>query len=48
MTNPVPLKAALALQGWDVGTVRLPLSTVTDDIKDALQKILSDLSLLPQ
>lgn len=48
MTNPVPVKAALSLQGWDVGAVRLPLSPVTDDIKNTLQTILADLSLLPQ
>ena len=48
MTNPVPVKAALSLQGWDVGAVRLPLSPVTDHIKNTLQTILADLSLLPQ
>jgi 4-hydroxy-tetrahydrodipicolinate synthase len=46
MTNPVPVKAALVLQGWDVGNVRSPLSAVTDDVKAKLRQIMTELSLL--
>lgn len=48
ITNPVPVKAALAMQGWEVGTVRPPLSAVTEDVSQILHGILTDLSLLPQ
>ena len=46
-TNPIPVKAALRLQGWDVGSCRSPLSgdvpaAVVDDLKQAL----TDLKLL--
>ena len=40
-TNPIPVKAALALQGWDVGTVRPPLVPASDDVKQILQELLS-------
>lgn len=40
-TNPIPVKAALSLQGWDVGTVRPPLVPVSDDVKQVLQKLLA-------
>ncbi len=42
-TNPVPVKVALALQGWDVGSVRLPLcppeATVESAIADVIKQI---------
>jgi 4-hydroxy-tetrahydrodipicolinate synthase len=46
MTNPVPIKAALGMQGWDVGDVRPPLSAVTPDVKASLEGLLQSLSLL--
>jgi 4-hydroxy-tetrahydrodipicolinate synthase len=30
-TNPIPVKTALAMLGWDVGGLRLPLVAATDD-----------------
>ncbi|HEY9762039.1 MAG TPA: 4-hydroxy-tetrahydrodipicolinate synthase [Trichocoleus sp.] len=42
-TNPIPLKAALTLQGWQVGTVRLPLCPPSDAIKRSLEQVLQDL-----
>ncbi|HEY9734869.1 MAG TPA: 4-hydroxy-tetrahydrodipicolinate synthase [Trichocoleus sp.] len=42
-TNPIPLKAALALKGWQVGTVRLPLCAPSDDVKQALEQVLREL-----
>lgn len=38
-TNPIPVKTALRLQGWDVGSTRLPLC---DDPSVDVSKILSD------
>jgi 4-hydroxy-tetrahydrodipicolinate synthase len=41
-TNPIPVKAALAMVGHDVGGLRLPLVEATDDekatIRDALER----------
>lgn len=42
-TNPIPLKAALTLQGWQVGAVRLPLCPPSDAIKRSLEQVLQDL-----
>ncbi len=39
-TNPIPVKAALALQGWQVGSVRLPLVPASESLKKTLQQIL--------
>lgn len=39
--NPIPVKAALSLRGWDVGTVRSPLVAVEDDVKRTLQDVLA-------
>ena len=40
-TNPIPVKAALSLRGWDVGTVRPPLVPVSDDVKQVLHELLA-------
>ncbi len=45
-TNPIPIKAALRLQGWAVGDTRLPLSAVPPDVEQMLKKTLADLALL--
>lgn len=45
--NPIPVKAALALQGWTVGRPRLPLNDAPPEIVQTLQSILKDLELLP-
>lgn len=44
--NPIPLKAALRLQGWAVGSTRLPLPDVPPEIERELKQVLTDLSLL--
>jgi 4-hydroxy-tetrahydrodipicolinate synthase len=44
MSNPIPIKAALELQGWEVGSVRSPLCPATDDVKEALKDILAKVS----
>ncbi len=46
-TNPVPLKAALRLAGFDVGTPRLPLVEATPKEQEQIRTVLQQLSLLP-
>ncbi|MEB3292147.1 MAG: 4-hydroxy-tetrahydrodipicolinate synthase [Synechococcales bacterium] len=44
-TNPIPVKAALKIAGWDVGGCRLPLTSASDSILAELKQVLADLSL---
>lgn len=44
--NPIPVKAALNLQGWQVGPCRPPLVDCPTEIVAALRSVLTDLSLL--
>lgn len=46
--NPILVKAALNLQGHDVGGLRLPLVPATDAETAAIRKVLSELSLARQ
>lgn len=46
MTNPIPTKTALRLQGWSVGGPRLPLVDATPDVEDKLTSLLRELQLL--
>ena len=39
-TNPIPIKAALELNGWPVGKPRLPLVPLSAEMRDALSKSL--------
>lgn len=43
-TNPIPVKAALKLQGWDVGPTRPPLSEAPAPVIDALKLALADIT----
>lgn len=45
-TNPIPLKAALKLQGWNVGSSRPPLCDLSTKFKEELEKVLIELALL--
>ncbi len=45
-TNPIPVKAALKLQGWDVGSLRLPLCEPTDDVLAQVSQVMMELGLL--
>jgi 4-hydroxy-tetrahydrodipicolinate synthase len=45
-TSPIPIKAALRLQGWSVGSTRLPLSAVPPAVEVELKTVLTHLSLL--
>ena len=42
-TNPIPIKAALELSGWNVGNPRSPLSPLSIDLKKQLSIILKSL-----
>jgi len=42
-TNPIPIKAALELSGWNVGNPRSPLSPLTLDMRKQLSFILKSL-----
>lgn len=45
-TNPIPLKAALRLQGWQVGSPRLPLTDLPHDLQQTLETVMQELALL--
>lgn len=45
-TNPIPVKAALRLQGWAVGETRLPLCAIAQESELILKTVMNDLHLL--
>ncbi|MGL4884676.1 MAG: 4-hydroxy-tetrahydrodipicolinate synthase [Waterburya sp.] len=45
-TNPIPVKTALNLQGWNVGKLRPPLCELQLDLLESLKTVLNQLSLL--
>lgn len=45
-TNPIPVKAALTMLGWQVGGLRLPLCEIPADLKQNLEAVLKELSLI--
>jgi 4-hydroxy-tetrahydrodipicolinate synthase len=45
-TNPIPIKAALRLQGWAVGHTKLPLCDTPATFESDLKQALLDLALL--
>lgn len=44
-TNPIPVKAAMKLRGWDVGPSRLPLCDPPADVVAALEAVFTELAL---
>lgn len=44
--NPIPVKVALNLQGWNVGKTRLPLCDPPDEVTDKLKMVLHELDLI--
>jgi 4-hydroxy-tetrahydrodipicolinate synthase len=44
--NPVPVKKALALCGFDVGSLRPPLKSASPEVTSALKKALEDLGII--
>ncbi|MEM6391976.1 MAG: 4-hydroxy-tetrahydrodipicolinate synthase [Planctomycetota bacterium] len=47
-TNPIPIKAAMAIAGKDTGELRLPLTPLDDATTATLQALLSRAGLTPQ
>lgn len=45
-TNPIPVKQALKLQGWEVGSVRPPLCEADAEICQKLEDVLHQLGLI--
>lgn len=45
-TNPIPVKAALALQGWSMGGLRPPLSNLSSDLQSNLEQLLQEMNLV--
>ncbi|TAE53036.1 MAG: 4-hydroxy-tetrahydrodipicolinate synthase [Nostocales cyanobacterium] len=45
-TNPIPVKQALKLQGWEVGSVRLPLWETGTEICPQLEAVMQKLNLV--
>lgn len=45
-TNPIPVKAALNVQGWNVGKLRTPLYELQLDLLENLKIVLKELELL--
>lgn len=46
-TNPIPVKAALRLLDWPVGSTRLPLPDISAGLETEIKTLLQDLALLP-
>jgi 4-hydroxy-tetrahydrodipicolinate synthase len=44
--NPIPVKAALKLKGWDVGSTRMPLYEDQDWVSQKLKAVLTELSVI--
>ncbi|BAZ53030.1 dihydrodipicolinate synthase [Nostoc sp. NIES-4103] len=45
-TNPIPVKKALNLQGWEVGSTRPPLSAADSEVSQKLEAVLNKLGLI--
>lgn len=45
-TNPIPVKKALKLQGWEVGSTRPPLSDADSEVSHKLEVVLRELGLV--
>lgn len=45
-TNPIPVKAALEMQGWKMGGLRLPLNELPNNLKPQLEAVLKKLELI--
>ena len=45
-TNPIPIKTALKLQGWQVGELRTPLCELQLDLLEKFRIVLQELSLI--
>lgn len=44
--NPIPVKKALNLMGFDVGSVRMPLTEMEEENSKKLEKVMIDAGLI--
>ena len=44
--NPMPIKAALKLQGWEVGSLRLPMCELPDELQPFIHQLLQQQGLI--
>ena len=44
--NPMPVKAALAFMGYDMGECRMPLTSISDSLADSLKTAMRDYGVL--
>jgi 4-hydroxy-tetrahydrodipicolinate synthase len=44
-TNPIPLREAMNLLGWDVGEARLPLTPIGDKARQTLVQAMKNFGL---
>lgn len=45
-TNPVPIKCALGMAGWQVGSPRLPLVEANEQENESIRRLMEDMGLL--
>jgi 4-hydroxy-tetrahydrodipicolinate synthase len=45
--NPIPVKTAVGWLGFDVGPVRLPLTPISDNVRDLLRAELKQVGIAP-
>ena len=45
-TNPIPIKTALKLKGWEVGSTRLPLGEASESVSQTLKLVLTELAII--
>ena len=48
VTSPIPLKVALACQGWEIGNCRLPLCEGSEDLERQIRSLLKKMDLLSE
>jgi 4-hydroxy-tetrahydrodipicolinate synthase len=46
-SNPIPIKAVLEMQGWQVGGCRPPLCKISDEMLVGLRTLIADYGLIP-
>jgi len=45
-TNPIPIKTALKLKGWEVGSTRLPLQEASESVSQTIKLVLAELAII--
>jgi len=45
--NPIPVKTAVGWLGFDVGELRLPLTPISDNVRQNLEAALKDVGIAP-